>query len=340
MLGYELYKLISGDDSGGSSSDSGDESYSPSVPVIEATATYSIAMGGVAPGRDELVLTDSDGELLDLSGQELRFESSTDVVGFLPRPDYSDFASGSGAQIVPQKTGFAVVTYYIDDAIQYDQFLVIVPPQTLIQMMVSEASTQLTAEAEVNDDYHVTLDSDSPTANAIGGVTRNRVIMITETGNPSLFEADDATWDESPYTAVITANSSGVYQYSPVDPSNAAHTTYTNAEARSYLDDSLHRAYDQAVLSAAHIYSDNTADPTGDAFGFFSPTAEEWAKIDIAYKNGLYDLPVGAGVSDSDFPALEPIQIVVLDSVSTLSDGRPSFVFIRSKEPLDYAVVK
>lgn len=332
-------ELWNGDGSG-----NGGENYSPNTPAIEATATYSIALGGVAPGRDELVLFDGNGNQLDLAGSNLRFESSTDVVGLLPREGYENFADGSGALIIPQREGFAVVSYYIDDILQDDKFLVIVPPQTLIQIMVAEASTQLTQEADVGEDSHVQLTSDSPTANGIGSVTRNRVVAVFESGEYSLFNVNQTDWFADPpasyWNAVIEAKAGNIYQYSPVDPGDPSHYIYMDAEARGFLDVSLHRAYDQAVLSAAGIFSDNIKDATGGAFAFFSPDADEWKCIKTAFSNNMTKLPAGCGVTDDDFPRLSPIQIVILEDVWIYKDGRPAFVFIRSREPSDYAVVR
>lgn len=330
------------EDNGGGGGGGG-ENYSPGTPAVEATETYKIALGGVAPGRDELILTDDSGNLLDLSGSTLDFEVDNDMVGLLPRPDYDDFTSGSGAQIVPQKVGFAVISYYIDDVLQEDRFLAIVPPQSLIQMMVAEGSAQLTGEAEVGSDSHVKLSSTSPTADGLGAVTRNRVEMIYDTDNPPIFTVDEEAWALDPpssyFDSVITAESNGIYQYSPVSPDDPTHDTFIDAEARSFLDPSLHRAYDQAVLSAANIFSEDTLDPTGGAFAFYSPTEDEWEEIEHAYSNNMISIPVDCGVSDSFFPALAPIQIVILDDVWTYPSGRPAFVFIRSREARDYAVV-
>lgn len=320
------------------------ENYSPTTPAIEGAKTYSIALGGVAPGRDELVIVDETGEIVDFGETELTFEVDNDVVGLLARSGFDTFSSGSGAEIVPQKVGQAIINYYIDGAIQEDEFLVIVPPQSLIQMMIAEGSTQLTAEADIGEDSHVLLTSTSETANAIAWVTRNRVDIIGETDNHSLFAVDEDAWDADPtgsyYDAVITASNGGIYQYSPVDPTNPTNDVYADAEARSFLEPNYHRAYDQAVLTAAQVYAGITTDPTGEAFGFFSPTPDQWEEIERVYQYNLIHLTNGCGMDDSDFPAFAPIQILVHPAVWMYPDGRPSFVFIREKDPLDYAVVK
>lgn len=339
LLGWKLYDWLSGDDGG----NEGGENYSPDVPAIEARSTYVVPLGGAAPGRDELILTDESGALANLSGHDLRFEIDTDVVGLLPRPDFPDFASGSGAKIYPQKAGFAAISYYIDGEEQDGKFLAIVPPQSLIQMMVAEAGAQLTAEATVDSNYHVTPDSKSETADAIGAVTRNRVKAVSGSLDYSLFYIDPPSWLADPpasyYDAVIAAEEYGIYQYSPVDPNDPTHETYTNAEARAFLPDDYHRAYDQASLSAAYIFSEDTEDPTGGAYGFFSPDGDEWECIESAYTSGTILIPVGCGVSDGDFPELAPIQLIMVESLWKYPDGRPAFIFIRSRNILDTAVV-
>ena len=211
--------------------------------------------------------------------------------------------------------------------------------------MMGEASKQVTNEAEVGGDHHVLLTSVSETADAIGAVTRNRVDLINSGSyDYSVFNVDQYAWGIEPvgsyYDAVITAESSGIYQYSPVDPSDPTHETYINAESRGFLDASLHRGYDQPRLSSSYIFSNNTPDPTNGAFAFYSPTEDEWEKIELGYANNMATLPVGAGVSDSDFPHYDYIQIVVLSKVWDYPDGRPSFVFIREREQSDYAAVK
>lgn len=341
LLYYGISELLEDDKKGGEEATG--ENYSPTTPVIEASSTYAVALGGVAPGRDELILIDASGNIKDFTDKSLEFRPDTDVVGLLPRPGYEDFATGSGAKIIPQRVGFTFITYYIDNIEQADRFLAIVPPQSLIQMSVAEGSTQLTQEAEIENSSHVKLTSVSPTGDALGAVTRNRVDAIGFSGNYYLFGVNQVEWDIDPpashYDSVILADNGGLYQYSPVDPANPAHKTFTDAEARSFLDPAYHRAYDQAVLTSAYIFSNKTADPTGDAFAFFSPTEEEYEKILLAYSNNMVGLPEGCGVSDEDFPEFAPIQILILPNVWTYTDGRPSFVFIRSRESTEYAVV-
>jgi hypothetical protein len=94
------------------------------------------------------------------------------------------------------------------------------------------------------------------------------------------------------------------------------------------------------VLSAAHLFSNNTPDPTGGAFAFYSPTSEEWTKIQQGFDNNMVSLPVGTGVSDDDFPHYDYIQILILSKVWKYPDGRPSFVFIRERNTGDYVVVQ
>lgn len=342
FMAYQIYEWAHGD--GGGDDGEGANSYSPTTPAIEATETYAIAIGGVAPGRDELILNDKNGKLIDFAGHKLDFKADSSAVSFQPRPTFEDFTSGSGAKIIPQNVGVATISYTLDDVEQSDKFTAIVPPQSLIQMMVAEANQQLTEEAQLENSNHVKLTSVSPTATAIGAVTRNRILRTDAGPDYSLFGVDETMWLKNPpdsyFEAVITAAINGIYQYSPVDPSDPNNKTYTNAEARQFLEPNDHRAYDQAVISAAHIFTDETVDPTNGAFGFFSPTIDEWVVIKLAQDNNMIILPPNCGMSDDDFPEFAPIQLLILPNVWKYADGRPSFIFIRTKEITDPAVTE
>jgi len=310
--------------------------YSPQIPAIEATATYKIAIGGVASGRNELVIFDEYNNILNLRGRALSFEvEGEDVVELVPRDGYQDFASGSGALIRPKKPGYAVIKYLIDGTRQEDEFLVIVPPQSIIQMMVAEAARQITDEADVDENNHVRLTSRSNTAEAIGFVARNRVKITYENDDLSLFDVDSNLWKSDPpasyFDAVIYAHNEDIYQYSPVDPSDPTHGIFEDAATRDGLDESFHRAYDQAVLTAADIFSESIDDPTGGAFAFFSPTEEEWSCILDLYTQQGTNIPPSCGFTDSDFPSLAPIELFVPRDIWRYKDGMPSFVFARQK---------
>lgn len=330
----------------GNHNSSGDPgtTYSPTTPAIEGTATYAIALGGVAPGRDELVIMDATGTPTDFTDKDLELTADNDVVGLTPRPGFTDFSDGSGALIVPQKVGIATVSYTIDGEAQTDKFTVVVPPQSLIQMIIAEAAMPITYEAQVGDDSHVKLSSVSPTAEGIAAVTRNRVEMLEEGADLDLFAVDKLAWVDitpgSHYDAVITAQESGYFQYAPVDPLDPGHDIYINAEDRNFLDPSYHRAYDQAVITAAKIYANLISDPTGEAFAFYTPDEIEWLAILSIYGTHSPVVLEETGTSDNEFPTLAPIQIYIDSDVWTFEDTRPAFVFIRSKGPLDEAVVR
>ncbi|MBI2346483.1 MAG: cell wall hydrolase [Deltaproteobacteria bacterium] len=307
------------------------------APTIEATALYRIALGGVAPGRDELIITAADGALRNLAEQTLAFTiEDPKVVGLLPRPTFSAFADGSGALIVPQRAGTTAIRYALDGVEQSDTFGVTIPPQSLIQILIGEARGQLKKEATVTDGA-VQLSGISPTGDAVAAVIRNRVAMINADHDPSLFAADPLNYYLDPpassFTEVIEATQNGTYQFSPVDPTDASHAVYTDAEARSFLATTHQFAYDQAVLTAASIFDGRTTDPTGGAFAFRSPTADQWSCLAQALQNRPADIPPACGPGDSNFPALAPVQILIHPNVAKYSDGRPTFVFYRQRPP-------
>ncbi|MBI4365748.1 MAG: hypothetical protein HY543_02915 [Deltaproteobacteria bacterium] len=305
------------------------------APIIEPAAHYAIALGGVAPGRDELVLVDAAGAVRDLSGQALTFRAEPDIVGLLPRPSHASFAAGSGAQLVPQRAGTARIHYQLDGAEQTETFAVTVPPQELIQILLGEARALLAAEATRQEDDHVTLTSTSPTGDAVAAVIRNRIALIDADKDPSLFAADPVAYSLSPpasaYTAVIEAVQADVFQFAPLAPTDESHTVYANAEARSFLDAGDRIAYDQAVLTAAAMFDGRTPDPTGGAFAFRSPSVTEVACLTTALQNKPAQIPSECGPGDENFPALAPIQVLIHPDVGKQADGRPAFVFYRRR---------
>jgi hypothetical protein len=200
---------------------------------------------------------------------------------------------------------------------------------------MGEARGQIYSEAQVSDG-HVSLDSESPTANAVASVIRNRVLLI-EGGQPySLFVVDESDWltDEpaSHWDAVITAEESGMYQFSPLDPSSYSYDIYYASENRDNLsEESDIIAYDQAVLTAGHIFDNQVEDPTVGAFAFRSPTLEESDCLTETLEKNYTILPSDCGPGDENYPAFAPIQILIHPSVAFLDDGRPSFVFYRNR---------
>lgn len=328
---WNLYDLATEDDSGTTASS-----------AIEPTKTYAVALGGVARGRDELVIYDDDNKPLDFTGKTLEFSADNGNIVLEPRSGYGNFAAGGGALIVPKKVGTTIVSYDVDGVRQHEHYKVIVPPQSLIQILIGEARGQIAVEAQTADGF-VKLDSESTTGNAIGVVVRNRVQLI-EAGQPAeLFVVDDAAWavnePQSHWDAVIAAESNGSYQFTPLDPAAQSYDEYMAAEKRAnLLNDSEINAYDQAVLTAAMIFDNSTVDPTGGAFGFRTPTSAEAACLSNAMQSPTYSIPVGCGPGDSNFPAFAPVQILVHPSVALLSDRRPSFVFYRNRGDDEVAV--
>lgn len=312
-------------------------SQSPTVtdqPVVEATAKFALAMGGVAPGRDDLVIDPAP-------AADMQFTSSKDIIGFLPRSGKSSFLEGAGAQLVPQKEGTAVIHYRVGGVEASSVYAVTIPPQTLIQVLIGEARGQIANELTISGGA-VALTSRSLTAAAVASVVRNRVKQIDAFNKPGLFEADPVQYalggEPAKYDAVIEAASSGVYQFSPVDPNDTSHDEYTNAAARSFLDKSLIAAYDQAVLSAAQVFDGTASDPTGGAFGFRTPTVEEGLCLDLAAKTPSPVLPGSCDDPDARFPAYTPVQILIHPQIPRLSDGRPAFIFYRARTLTEAAV--
>jgi hypothetical protein len=310
--------------------------------AIEPTSTYAVALGGVAKGRDELVIYDGNDVVRDFAGTALTFTTDNDNIELTPRDGFADYMSGSGAKIIPKKVGTTIVTYSVDGVASHDQYKVIVPPQSLVQILVGEARGELVKEAQV-DGSTVLLDSSSPTANAIGAVIRNRVLLTEAYGDFDLFAADETVWNIDPpasnWDAVITARSNGGYQFTPVDPYSLSHDVYMASEKRAnLLDSSELLAYDQAVISAAGLFSNEISDPTGVSFAFFTPTRNQSDCLASALQNKVMEIPYSCGSGDENYPAFAPVQILLHPSVSLLDDGRPSFVFYRNRSDAEVAV--
>ncbi len=308
--------------------------------AIEPTAVFSLALGGVAPGRDELVLYDDDGELLDTSERDLNCVASKEIVSFNPRPGFDNFSKGAGVQIIPQDEGITTITCLLDDVPLSETYEVIIPPQNLIQILIAEAQTQITDEATLDSEIDtVTLNSISPTADAIGSVINNRIAMIEDANNPGLFNIDTEDYDYDPivshYNTVILAPN----QFSPTNSNDPTNELFSNAQDRNFLEQTSLIAYDQTVLTAADIFADDINDPTQGAFAFRSPTEEQWAIISEALNSETTEMPLATGVADVDFPAFAPLQIVIVDKVWTYEDGRPAFIFIRPRFDYEPAVI-
>lgn len=310
--------------------------------IVEPTAKFALAVGGVAPGRDELVIYDAMGNIRDFSGKNLECTAEESIVLIRNRPGFDSPAAGSGVQIVAIDSGVTGVRCKEDGSDIDGVYEVTVPPQNLIQVLVAEASEQLSDEATIDTDKGddvVALDSSSKTGNAIGAVIRNRIGRINAEDDPGLFEADAKYYDfDAPgsyYDAVITASG----QFAPVHPKDPNHTTFEMAQDRNFLDEEWRIAYDQAVITAAGIFNGDILDTTGGAFAFISPTEEEWLVISESWIMHAPTVPFEAGFSDASFPSLAPVQLLIHPDVWKYKDGRPSFVFARSRTEADYAIV-
>ncbi len=312
-------------------------------PVYEPTATYKLALGGVAAGRNEIIIFDADGSprgLVREGHTDLSFEASPDIVDFESRDGFTNILIGSGAKMTPKKVGIATISYYIDGEKQADTFEVIVPPQKLIQVMLGEARSQILDEVTLNTEGAVDLTSQSKTAEAIGNVINNRIAMI-EADTPALFTVDAVDFDANPpqskYDAVIEAKK----QFKPAQAGDESNGVYQNAADRTKLSGSILPAYDQAVLSAADIFCGTTcgvSDFTNGAFAFRSPNADQWKIVENSVTSKVKIIPDGIGFSDQTFPSLNPVQILVIPEVAVYDDGRAAFIFARQRLSSDPAV--
>lgn len=304
----------------------------------DVTGTLSLAMGGVAEDADDLIV-DGGFQVLDLRNED------PDLFSLDVRDGYANYADGQGGEVAPRNVGIGYVTPIVSGR-TVSPYEITIPPQKLIQILIGEARGELNREATL-DGGDVKPSSVSVTGDAIGAVIRNRIHLITETNNPSLFVADATSFERDPplsyYEAVIEANNGTVYQFSPVAPADPGHSYFEAAEFRSALrglDSESLVAYDQAVLTAAGIFNDRTEDLTGGAFGFYSPTTQEFESLKEALDNQVRELPVDGGISDARFPALAPLQILILEGIApSFSDSDvPSFVFVRTRTSVDAAV--
>lgn len=310
--------------------------------VVEPTAKFAIAIGGVAPGRDELIIYDQYGNVRDFTGATLACKADDPIVAMRPRPDYDTEADGSGVQIIAVDPGVTAVRCTADGVDLGSVYEVTVPPQSIIQILVAEAGAQLANEAKLDDSQEgdvVAQGSTSPTGDALGAVILNRIEYINANDDPGLFGADEKDYDEntpaSYYDAIILANG----QFAPTSASDPTNEVFDDAQDRNFLASSWLVAYDQAVLTAAGIFNGDITDPTDGAFAFRSPTAEEWDLIGRALSDGEKEIPQGSGFTDASFPELAPIQILIMPGVWEYSGGRPSFVFARQRGENGDAIV-
>lgn len=322
----------------------GDEDERPSfLPkrVANPAEKLLLAVGGVPTGRDEIIIYDSNGQPRDLSGATLVCLSDSDVVKVFPRPGFDTEAAGSGVQIVPVSAGVAAITCTLNSEDLGSTYEVTVPPQSLIQILVAEARGVIPEEATLDEAEGVlTEDSRSPTAEALGSVIRNRIWFTNSKDKIELFGADPENYDSDPpesyYDSIIMADG----QFAPTDPADPNHAAFLDAERRIFLDGDDIIAYDQAVLTAGGIFNGDIEDLTTGAFAFFTPTSDQWTQLSLAWSLYYQIIPDDAGVSDDDYSAFAPVQVLIHPDVPTGDLGIPAFVFVRMRTDQDYAVVK
>jgi len=310
--------------------------------VTEPTQKFYLAMGGVASGRDELIIYDNYGNIQTYVGDPLECEADDeDLVKLQPRPDYDTVSAGSGVQIVPQLPGVTAIRCWAGDIDLDDVYEVTIPPQSLIKILVAEAGLQLADEATLDDDYDddiVTLTSSSPTGTALASVIRNRIEYINDLDDPELFNVDEDDYDENPPTSYYDATILADGQFSPTSPDDPTYDIFVKANLRKYMTGDYQIAYDQAVITAAQVFNGDTGDNTDGAFAFRSPTDEEWDILSNAWNQGSSQIPENSGFTDEDFPGLSPIQILIHPDVWTYDDGQPSFVFARERLDGEFAI--
>lgn len=300
----------------------------------DVSGKLSLAMGGVAEGLDLVTVTGGAPKVLEFETED------TDLVKLEVPAGYGDYEEARSARVVPIGVGIAYVTPVVDSR-EREPVQITIPPQKLVQVLVGEARGQIVREATLDDEEIIKSSSVSVTADALGAVIRNRIKTINEEENPLLFKVDAAQYSSHPpaswYEAVIEADN----QFNPVDPEDENHERYSKAAFRTnFRDDDDLIAYDQAVLSAADIFNEDTEDPTEGAFAFYSPSEGEYESLLIALEAGDFELPNKAGTSDAKFPNLAPVQVLILKEVATATTktDRPSFVFVRERDSTEPAV--
>jgi len=317
--------------------DSGPDAIPAASPLqFDFDEKVKLALGGTLAGWDEILI---DG--LDPQDQvELEFSPEGVASGSLV-----DATSDSVTfRLTPEQAGIAQLKYRINGSLQDKTIKVVVPPQEMIQVLMGEARSIIPQEISKDAEGRVDRSSRSPTAQALLSVVRNRVKLIEENDQPSLFVVDAEDFSDADlagrYSLVILAHRNGIYQFSPVDPEDPSFDAFNAAAQREGLSASRLYVYDQALLSAADIFDESLADNTSGSFGFYSPTQGEYDALLSGL--GSTELPEGAGRSDSTFPALAPIQILILPDISPQSFDAdlPSFVFVKSRQANEDAVLK
>ncbi|MBI2336392.1 MAG: hypothetical protein HYU97_06485 [Deltaproteobacteria bacterium] len=296
-----------------------------------------LALGGVLPGWDQIQIDGlQPADLVDILIEPATLASSLAIV---------DDGSAITYQITPHQAGIGKINYRINGVLQNETVKLVIPPQAMIQVVMGEARSIIPQEVTTDTEGRVAKDSQSPTAQALLSVVRNRIAIMEAEQAPYLFVVSTAAFAQANlaerYTLVITANNGTTYQFSPVNPNDPSYPAYAQAADRAQLTfTSRMLTYDQTVLTAAQIFDDSLTDNTDGAFGYYSPTATQYQNL----LSGLNSttLPTGIGTSDSQFPALAPIQILLLSDISPQSfdETLPSFVLIGARSFQDNAVIQ
>lgn len=295
-----------------------------------------LALGGTLSGWDQLLIED----LGPTDSVDLVFDPEGIATGNVVDASSSTMTF----RMSPQQAGITQLKYKVNGLLQNKVIKIVIPPQEMIQVLMGEARSIILEEITQDSEGRVDRQSTSFTAQALLSVVRNRIKLMETRNEASLFvvDADDfASADlAGRYRLVIEANRNGIYQFSPVDPDDPSFSAYSAATERMGLSTSRTLVYDQALLSAADIFDESLADNTLESFGFYSPTKSEYENL-LTGLNST-ELPEEVGRSDSTFPTLAPIQILILDGISPQSfdEELPSFVFVKSRSSLENAVFR
>ncbi len=295
-----------------------------------------LALGGTLTGWDELLI---DG--LEASDSvDLVFEPEGVATGNI----IDASASSITFRINPETAGITQLKYKLNGVLQNKVIKIVIPPQEMIQVLMGEARSIIPQEITLDSEGRVERSSTSFTAQALLNVVRNRIKLMEERNEASLFVVDSDEFVSANlaerYRLVIQANRNGIYQFSPVDPDDPSFSAYSAAAQRSGLSASRMLVYDQALLTAADVFDESLEDNTSESFGFYSPTKSEYENL-LTGLNST-ELPEDVGRSDNTFPTLAPIQILILENISpqTFDEELPSFVFVKSRTSAEAAVLK
>lgn len=295
-----------------------------------------LAIGGTLTGWDQLLINN----LGPTDSVTLVFEPEGIATGTIVDSNSNSITF----KITPEKAGIAQLKYQINGVLQSKVIKVVIPPQEMIQVLMGEARSIIPQEITKDSEGRVDRNNASFTAQALLSVVRNRIKLMEERDEPSLFVVDSDEFVAADlaerYRLVIEANRNGIYQFSPVNPSDPSYSAYSTAAQRTGLSTSRMLVYDQALLTAADVFDESLSDNTQNSFGFYSPTKSEYENLLTGLDST--ELPEDVGRSDSTFPSLAPIQILILENISpqTFDAELPSFVFVKSRSSTDKAVVK